>query len=203
MVPFDADEFWFGTAGGSLAATLRATDPDVTVLVADLHNVFPLSGLTPGAPLVDREFRLFLQPSPHQKVAFRPHPYAMLAMGNHDVARSGRRSTALTVLHLPWRSRNQVVRKATRGVAALDAGEFSPEVCHHWRTLAEGGEAGIDIAWQRILAGSEIVGLEWTPSDPMVITRPFNTAQHWYDEIRRSSAITPPVADGPPELGGA
>ena len=47
VVPFDADEFWFGAAGGRLGHTLRSTDDDVTVLSAEMHNVFPLAGLAP------------------------------------------------------------------------------------------------------------------------------------------------------------
>lgn len=192
VVPFDADEFWFGAAGGRLGHTLRSTDDDVTVLSAEMHNVFPLAGLAPGATLGEREFRLCLHPSSHMKVAFRPHPDAMLSMGSHDVARTGERALGLTLLHLPWRSREQMATKARKGVAALDAGRLAPEVGHHWRTLAAGGEEGFDAVWAAITSGVDVPGLEWGPEAPMVITRPFNPAQHWYHEVRPGAADANP-----------
>ena len=92
------------------------------------------------------------------------------------------------MLHLPWRSREQLGRKAHGGAAALDAGGLHAGVGQHWRVLAAAGEAGLDATWRALIGGEYVPGLEWAPCGPMVITRPFNTAQHWYDEVRRSSA---------------
>lgn len=160
IVPFDADEFWFG-ATGTLGDHLRAAHADV--IRADLHNLFPSSG---ASRVGGDGWRLQRQPHIRGKVAFRAHPAATLAAGNHEVDRPGVYATGLKVLHVPWRSEEQFRRKAVQGAAALEATNLTPDTGFHWRHLAALDDEAAGLQWRSILGGEAVEGIEWAPAGP-------------------------------------
>src|SRR5436190_14755699 len=42
VVPFDADEFWYGAGARNVGDTLRSMDSDVGIVHAPIHTAFPL-----------------------------------------------------------------------------------------------------------------------------------------------------------------
>ena len=68
-------------------------------------------------------WRLERRADPMRKVAFRPHPLAILDTGNHWVSRPGDVCAGVSLLHPPWRSREQLVGKLRQGAAAIAAVE--------------------------------------------------------------------------------
>ena len=94
IIPFDADELWYGSRS-TLAETLSSARAPIARAV--VHNAFPSPDGGDG---------LRLDQSPHydDKVAFRPFPGVVVAMGNHEVSRPGRSESSLRILHRPWRS---------------------------------------------------------------------------------------------------
>jgi hypothetical protein len=77
-------------------------------------------------------------------VAFRWHPDAVIHQGNHDVtlpeyefARSGGEFVAMQVRHFPYRSPEQMVRKARNGAAAYAATDLPAEQGAHWRSYGD------------------------------------------------------------------
>ncbi|WP_310529237.1 glycosyltransferase family 2 protein, partial [Nocardioides sp.] len=78
VVPFDADELW--SARGTTLGRHLASCPAV-VARADVHNAF--------CSQEPDDWRVERRPDPMRKVAFRPHPLAILDTGNHWVSRPG------------------------------------------------------------------------------------------------------------------
>jgi len=162
IVPFDADEFWFGGAG-TLADHLRRSGADV--LRADLHNLFPIRA---GSKVGGDGWRLQRRPHVRGKVAYRTHPAAVLAAGNHEVERPGVAATGLKIVHVPWRSEEQFRRKAMQGAAALAATNLSLDTGFHWRHLATLDDDAIGRQWRQLLAGESVEGIEWSPTGDSV-----------------------------------
>ena len=168
IVPFDADEFWFASAG-SLAAHLRRTD--AAVFSARMVNLLPQGELGGRAT----EFMIDRSDTGPRKVAFRAHPLALLAPGNHGVARVGVDEPGLIVAHVPYRSASQMRSKFTTGATAIKlagpswaggwhwtAGErFSDdEIAHLWGSMQEG--AGVEeIGWRGVDTSSTERVLQW------------------------------------------
>lgn len=158
IVPFDADELWYG-AEGTLAETLSSARAPIARAV--LHNAFP----SPGS---EDELRVDQAPHYDDKVAFRPFPGAVVAMGNHEVSRPGRSEASLRILHRPWRSYEQFARKTRNGAAALALTELPAEKGHHWRALGALEEDELRAAWQSLLAGTAPQGFAWRPRGRLV-----------------------------------
>ena len=93
VVPVDADEFWYAD-GQTVGDFLRGQTADI--VHADRFNAIPLEdGLT-------AQTRMAFCPRPLlPKVAFRTHPLALVAPGNHRVARVGRLSSGYTSCTCP------------------------------------------------------------------------------------------------------
>lgn len=163
VVPFDADEFWFSHER-SLADQLRSLR--AAVARATIFNLFPLEPIS----AVDRSsvFRLDTTPSAQPKVAYRTHRMAAVGMGSHGVERAGERWTGLVVAHLPWRSREQLERKARQGTGALDAGDLSHEFSSHWRLIASSSVQAVDQMWSNVLSGRPDDRIEWSPVGPFL-----------------------------------
>ena len=107
VVPFDADELW--TATGTTLGDHLASCPAATAR-ADIHNAFPSE---------QRDvWRVERRPDPMRKVAFRPHPLAILDTGNHWVYRPGEVCGGVSLVHLPWRSLGQLTDKLRQGDVA-------------------------------------------------------------------------------------
>lgn len=136
IVPFDADEIWYSEHGR--IRTVLA-DTSATVAHAPLYNHFA-SGLDPDGcdPFATMVWRQ-RKPGPLPKVAFRWHPDAVIAQGNHAVKHPA--STVarglMEVRHFPYRSAEQMVRKARNGAAAYRAGDFRKDMGAHWRSYGE------------------------------------------------------------------
>jgi hypothetical protein len=164
VVPFDADELWFADEG-RLADRLRQVDGDV--VTAHLLNAFPTRAGGWG-----------IDPAPHWhgKVAFRSHPLAWLAQGNHQVDRPGVRvdplELSLRIAHLPWRSLDQLRRKVRQGSAAYVGVSGSPELGGHWRALAAEPDDRVLVHWNALLDGRSVEEMHWTPRGPLVAADP-------------------------------
>lgn len=116
IVPFDADELWKGTAGSSLAETLRSSV--ASVVEAEWWNFVPLAEGDSSSVAVRFPWRL-LQPEPRGKQAFRANWLARVAMGNHSVFVPGAQvARVLRIAHYRSRSAEQMVQKARDGAAA-------------------------------------------------------------------------------------
>lgn len=112
MIPFDADEFRF-VPQGRLSDTL-GTD-GAPVRQAHLYSLFPTPDGIEWWIDTERHF--------DAKVAFHPWEGAVVAMGNHEVARPGSRAgEELRILHLSWHSFEQFVRNTRVGATPGGAG---------------------------------------------------------------------------------
>ena len=171
VVPFDADEFWFAP-GARLADWLRTSGLDV--VAARIHNAFPLPG-TDHEPLAQRDYKVDLTAHHLPKVAFRAHPLARLESGNHFVWRPGRRGGGPVVVHLPWRSLEQMAGKVRGGSAAL-AEDADQDHGTHWRALGRLDDAELAGIWQRLLEGEGDDRLAWSPKGPFRIERALKRA---------------------------
>lgn len=161
VLPFDADEFWLAPRGTLDRYLASCREP---IAAAAIHNAFPT--VRPD------ELRLELRRHPLTKVAFRPHPLAVLSMGNHWVSRPGGIRSGLRILHVPWRSREQFARKARVGAAALATTNATADQAAHWRSLAALSDAELDRSWEQILLGTTRADPGWWPSGgPTTIIR--------------------------------
>lgn len=138
IVPFDADELWYGQ--DRVARILDSLPEEYLVATAALFNHFPTSIDTPH----DNPFRRIewrqRQPGALPKVAFRWRQDARILQGNHDVEYAGGRRTAhlahlpaLELRHFPYRSYEQFRRKAVTGAAAYAATDLPLSEGAHWR----------------------------------------------------------------------
>jgi glycosyltransferase involved in cell wall biosynthesis len=137
IVPFDADELWFVQHGRlrdalPLAGTIGATVARVT-LVNHFSTAIDPDDVCPFRRMVWRQ----ADPAPFPKVAFRWEPGALIHQGNHGVTLpSGGLDVhvaGLEIRHFPYRSAEQMVRKARNGAAAYRATDLPPSEGAHWR----------------------------------------------------------------------
>ena len=153
VVPFDADEFWFGVEG-TLAEVLSTSKN--TVEISQLYNLFP----TASGDLV-------LDTTAHfdPKVCFKSWRSSVVTMGNHRVLRPGAQGTGrVVILHLPWRSRQQLQRKLMQGAKALELTDLPEDLGYHWRKNGELSEKQLADIWLDLIAGRPIpVNLAWQP----------------------------------------
>jgi hypothetical protein len=153
VVPFDADELWSApeqTLGAHLASCPAA------VARADIHNAFPAEE--------PDEWRVERQPDLLRKVAFRPHPLAILDTGNHWVSRPGDLCTSLGLLHLPWRSEEQLSGKLRQGAAAIAAMDTEVDWGGHWKRHGSDSSSELARLWRDVQAGRPVPTLSWSPS---------------------------------------
>ncbi|WP_344056822.1 glycosyltransferase family 2 protein [Nocardioides hwasunensis] len=174
VVPFDADEWWYG-AHESLAETLRASSTPIASAV--IHNAFPApdeAGAHTSGWQVDRASARL------EKVAYRSHRFAALHHGNHGVSRPGRVEQSLRILHFPWRSEAQFLSKVATGAAALrlTGPRVAGEGGDHWRDLDDAADELGDI-WRRMLLGEGHPKLEWSPSGELVPIAIDGWARQW------------------------
>lgn len=146
IVPFDADEFWRPPAdSATVADRLRSLDtlPGGVVEVPILNHY-----ATALDPAWGRRAKWRPQcmpwrtrtPLPLHKVAFRWVEGAVIEMGNHGVTLPGEEQPApfdagITIRHFPYRSAEQMTRKAIQGAEAYRAaGDDVPaDAGAHWR----------------------------------------------------------------------
>lgn len=165
IVPFDADEFWFAP-DMSLADYLSRSNADI--VQASIHNLFPV----PDVEFGQDPWRLEVNPHEQVKVAFRSHPHARLAEGNHAVRRPGVEARGLRVVHVPWRSYEQFRRKTLQGRDALMRAGLATEIGSHWRRLGSLEEADARRTWKAIVDGFPVEDSCWSPGGPAVVVNP-------------------------------
>lgn len=171
IVPFDADEWWYG-ANGTLTDALRMVETPIASAV--IHNAFP--GASP-----DAGWHLDLKPARLGKVAYRTFPTAALHHGNHGVTRPGRVTPDLRILHFPWRSIQHFQSKVAAGSLAIGlTGPRRPGGgADHWRDLGETGSDELVLMWEDLITGRGDELLEWRPQGPLVPIDPSSWSERW------------------------
>lgn len=182
IVPFDADEYWFG-AVGTLRESLLLTGAQVAR--ARIYNVFPIAAAPNGDPVL----HLDLLPSHLEKVAYQPHPLAKLVHGNHAVIRPGRTELVLRVAHFPWRSFDHFRCKirsrapAYRATGSLGHGseiafgndQDKTQAGSNWRYLAGLDDEQLALEWQAVVNGVGESRVAWYRKGDVVAADP----RHW------------------------
>ena len=136
IVPFDADEVWWSPLG-PLRDVVRHDDADVIEAKVFDHVVSSMDDVSLSDP-VKRITRRRPSALRLPKVACRVRPGLVVEQGNHgarypgDVLQVGQE---IEVRHFPYRSVEQMARKARNGAEAYRAaGDRLPETTgQHWR----------------------------------------------------------------------
>lgn len=149
VVPVDADEVW--CYPGLLRDYLPLLE-GIDVAAADLYDhVVTGADSDDPDPIRRIAYRRREKGSP-PKVACRVRPGLVIEQGNHGAHYPGRHVGAVSnmhVRHFPYRSAEQMTRKARNGAAAYRAaeGRTPPGAGRHWtdydRFYQEGGQAAI------------------------------------------------------------
>lgn len=129
VVPFDADEVWI--AEGRIANALAELPNEAMICEATVLDHVAVEGevLSPWR----RPETL-----PLRKVACRARADLTIEQGNHgatyEFVRCPLRATdLLEIRHFPYRSAEQMIRKARNGAAAYAATDLPEDVGAHWR----------------------------------------------------------------------
>ena len=167
VVPFDADEFWFGVEG-TLAEVLSTSKN--TVETSQLYNLFP----TASGDLV-------LDTTAHfdPKVCFKSWRSSVVTYGQSSGASAwgAGAPTGVVILHLPWRSRQQLQRKLMQGAKALELTDLPEALGYHWRKNGELSEKQLADIWLDLIAGRPMpVNLAWQPRGSLYPPRQRYTA---------------------------
>jgi len=129
MVPFDADEWWFGTEGRTVREAIEESRADVLTAKVMRHWSW--------------DCRDAFYPS--QKVAYRWGPDVRLIIGNHGVTAPTLPSVASGLLEIrewQYRSAEHFVAKVRNGNARMDP-SLSPLFNTHYRELAGHTDDGL------------------------------------------------------------
>ena len=135
VVPFDADELWYSPFGR--IADVLAEHPGTAIFTADLYD-HVATGKDPAQGTVpERMGWRRRKPAPLQKVAVAPRPAVTIEQGNHGAHYGAHRGATLpgllVVRHYPYRSPEQMIRKARNGAAAYAATDLPETDGQHWR----------------------------------------------------------------------
>lgn len=137
VVPFDADEVH--TAPGHLGRRLQELAPEVLVSEATLidHVATGSDDKRDPDPISRMGWRR-QEAAPLRKVACRAVEGLVIHQGNHganfpDVAFPTTVTNLVQVRHFPYRSAQQMIRKARNGARAYAATDLPEEVGAHWR----------------------------------------------------------------------
>ena len=131
IVPFDADEWWFGTEGRTVREAIEESRADVLTAPVMRHWSW--------------DYRDAFYPS--QKVAYRWGPDLRLIIGNHGVTAPGLGPLAaetglLEIREWQYRSAEHFVAKVRNGNARMDP-SLSPLFNTHYRELAGHTDDGL------------------------------------------------------------
>ena len=154
IIPFDADEVWWPTRGGTIAELLESSTTDK--IPAPHYDFLPPSN---PLPLFSPEtFQLRrIQPNPMPKTAFRAHPKAIVLMGNHWVQRPGSNGDGLVIAHYPYRTKEQLRKKVKEGAMAIDALGKSKGLGTHWQQWSAMSDEIFDNFWNSIQSSDDVV----------------------------------------------
>jgi hypothetical protein len=120
IVPWDIDEFWVATNGGTVKDTLLSLPADVGRVAADMYQHLNWEWREPAA-------------KPLPKMAFRYNPAASVHNGNHDVdGIPGYRANGhLQIRELQYRGFEHFCRKIEERCQTLDPALGAGEGGHH------------------------------------------------------------------------
>lgn len=124
IVPFDADEFWTGTDGRTIADILNELPPTTTRVYAPVYTHLDLATRA-------------VTPKTWGKVAFRPHPDMHLGWGNHHVLNGDGDDIhgILAIRELQYRDYPHFLAKVTKARELFDSWAVPPEHGSHMRGL--------------------------------------------------------------------
>lgn len=148
VVPFDADEFWFATDGGTLGQLLATTPPEVSVLYGAMWHYHDFEWRQPA-------------PKPHPKVIVRGIPGVVFANGNHNATIPGeQRHGWVEVREVQYRGFRHFARKIKERTATLDptlpAGEGT-----HQTQYAGWSEIELEPVWKDLAAKATVRDPLW------------------------------------------
>lgn len=155
IVPFDADEFWYGTTG-KLADVLQSATADVVYARTFEHVPQPddPDWFSPKRRIVHRR----AQPKCLPKVAFRASMTATVHDGNHEVDREGRREHGLLeIREYQYRSFGHFKQKVRDGRRALELTGLPDTVGAHWRSYGAMSDDELGAEWSRMTAPDGLV----------------------------------------------
>lgn len=139
IVPVDADELWV-CHEGRIRDVLAGLPDFVNIADVRLWNHFA----TALDPAGDNPFETMVwhqrQPGALGKVLFRWSPGATIHQGNHGVSLEQPAVNApgrFEIRHFPYRSPDQMVRKARNGAAAYRASDLPADFGAHWRAYGD------------------------------------------------------------------
>lgn len=137
VVPFDADEFWYSPFYSSVAAALRAVAPQWLAVSAQMFDHVATAVDEPARSPFQRIGWRRRAPGVLPKVAVRASDEVVVHQGNHAATFPGGTTVLegqLIIRHYPYRSGEQMVRKARNGAAAYAAAVDLPAADGaHWR----------------------------------------------------------------------
>lgn len=136
VVPFDADEVWYSPFHARIADLLEGLAPQWLAAEATLYD-HVATGLDPGEPnpLKRIGWRRRI-PGGLPKVACRVRDDLTIEQGNHSASYAGGTTKFpdnLVIRHFPYRSPEQMIRKARNGARAYAATDLPVEQGDHWR----------------------------------------------------------------------
>jgi glycosyltransferase involved in cell wall biosynthesis len=155
VVPFDADELWFGVDGRAVADVLRSTTANV--IRAEWYLFVPVKSVDAHCYAERFPYRV-AQPSDAVKVAFRANWLALVRAGNHAVFTACPRfSGGLRIAHYSVRTPEQVAKRAHQGAAALRADGTGLDMNPRWADLEDADAAEAERYLTRLLGSRELV----------------------------------------------
>lgn len=182
IVPFDADEFWYGR-DCSLGELLRK-EKRSTVIYGDLFNAFPVSHEEVS---IDSKMAMS-DVVAVKKVAFKAHRFASLCMGSNEVYRGVPRTDGIFVLHLPWRSKDQLQRKLSQGKKAVLNSSMADWAGGHWVQFGDSTPVEVDEIWENLANWRPIAGLAWNPAGGRCV---ISGIQNPYEVLKRKTTPSP------------
>lgn len=137
VIPFDADEVWLGWKQMRIADILAGLPAEALIVEAQMLDHVATAADGDGRPVRQMVWRRAAA-LPLRKVAARARPSLTIHEGNHSASFDGVRhplrvTDVLQVRHFPYRSAEQMIRKARQGAAALAATDLPEAIGKHWR----------------------------------------------------------------------
>lgn len=143
VLPFDADEFILAP-DVTVAEALKASAHRVIDIT--IHNAYPRGGSLDHIAIDER---------PHDltQCCFRAHPFVRVSDGNHRVNLPEEPGRGIFMIHLPWRSKSQLIAKVLKGKDSLENVSPNGDIDGHWAELAQADSDRIDRIWFSISTG--------------------------------------------------
>jgi hypothetical protein len=160
VLPFDADEIFYPSDGGTLADFFAKLPPSVDVVEARGwdHIATPVDDAGPSPFHTITHRREHQQKLP--KVAFRACPDPYVHMGNHDVNRRqgpAVRAGGLSYRHFQYRSLEQYIRKVRNGREAYEASDLHWNYGTHWRIAGAKSDAELAADWLTMCGEEDLI----------------------------------------------